>query len=91
MTEQELVIAFSKLDVKLQREQINYELQQLIQLLNLIHDKYGIDRMPSALDSINTKLVDQQNENSYYAYIYESLIYIRKDIITLTEKLNSVE
>ena len=67
MTEQELVIAFSKLDVKLQREQINYELQQLI------------------------KLVDQQNENSYYAYIYESLIYIRKDIITLTEKLNSVE
>lgn len=90
MVEQELILSFSKLDKQEQIKYIYYELQQLSELLKAFHEENGIKRMPSAIDSINTKLINPAEESLQYAYIYENLIYIRKDILTFIEKTKEI-
>ncbi len=87
MIENELLEWFSKLDENEKRNQISAEFEKLGLLLQSIHEKYGIPRMSNAINSYN-KATDSNMENSnYFNLIYQDIIFIRKDILTLVNSL----
>lgn len=88
MIENELLEWFSKLDENEKRNQISAEFEKLGLLLQSIHEKYGIPRMSNAINSYNKATTDVNMENSnYFNLIYQNIIFIRKDILTLVNSL----
>lgn len=90
MVEQELISAFSKLGINEKRNQISAELEKLELLLNTVHQEYSIQKLPSALYAYNKVTDEDMSNEEYFNKMYESIIFIRKDILTLVNVLMKI-
>lgn len=87
MIEQELINMFSQLDVNEKRNQISAELEKLGLLLDNVHQEFNIEKMPSSMYAYN-KATDQNMSNEdYFKFMYQNIIFLRKDVITLVNAL----
>lgn len=89
MIEKELIEYFSQLDENEKRNQISAEFEKLGLLLQAIHQKYGLQRMSSAINSYNKATDSNMTNAEYFNIIYQDIIFIRKDILTLVNAINS--
>lgn len=87
MIEQELIDAFKDLDVNEKRNQISAEFEKLYYLLDSIHQQYGIKKLPSSVKSYNKVLDESMSDEQFFNLIYEDIIFLRKDILTLVNAL----
>lgn len=87
MIEQELIDAFKKLDVNEKRNQISAEFEKLYYLLDSIHQQYGIKKLPSSVKAYNKVLDESMSDEQFFNLIYEDIIFLRKDILTLVNAL----
>ena len=87
MIEQELIDAFSLLDTNEKRNQISAELEKLALLLDTVHKEYNIQKLPSSVYSYNKANDESMTNEEYFNKMYEGIIFIRKDIITLIDAL----
>ena len=87
MIENELMEYFKHLDENEKRNQINAELEKIGLMLDSVHNQYKIQKMESSIHPYN-KVTDNNISNSdYFDLMYENIIYIRKDILTLVNTL----
>ncbi len=87
MIENELIGYFKDLDENEKRNQINAELEKIWLMLDSVHNQYQIQKMESSIHPYN-KVTDNNISNSdYFNLMYENIIYIRKDILTLVNTL----
>ena len=89
MIENELIEIFKQLDDNEKRNQISVELEKLGLLLQSIHEKYEIPRMSNAINSYNKVADINMTDSQYFNLIYQDIIFIRKDILTLVNSLMS--
>ena len=87
MIEQELIDAFIKLDVNEKRNHISAEFEKLYYLLDSIHQQYGIKKLCSSVKSYNKVLDENMSDEQFFNLIYEDIIFLRKDILTLVNAL----
>jgi hypothetical protein len=87
MVEQELIEVFLRLDTNEKRNQISAELEKLVLLLDTVHKQYNIEKMPSSLYSYNKATDQNMSDGQYFTKMYESIIFLRKDILTLVNTL----
>ncbi len=87
MIEKELIETFKQLDDNEKRNQISTELEKLGQLLQTIHEKYEISRMTNAINYYNKVKDVNMSDSQYFNLLYEDIIFIRKDILTLINYL----
>lgn len=87
MIEQELIDAFKELDVNEKRNQISAEFEKLYYLLDSIHQQYEIKKLPSSVKSYNKVLDESMSDEQFFNLIYEDIIFLRKDILTLVNTL----
>lgn len=87
MIEQELIYYFSELDTNEKRNQISAELEKLRLLLDNIHQEYNIPKLPSAFYAYNKATDKDMSNEEYFNKMYESIIFIRKDVLTLVNTL----
>lgn len=83
MIETELINYYKKLDINEKRNQISSELEKLLLLLDSTHKQLNIEKMPSAINFYNQSLDDGKSDSDYYDDIYQNIIYLRKDVLTL--------
>lgn len=87
MIEKELIIAFSKLPINEKRNQISSELEKLGLLLDTVHQEYNIQKLPSSLYAYNKTTDENMSNEEYFNKMYENIIFIRKDVLTLVNYL----
>ncbi len=87
MIEQEVIDAFKDLDVNEKRNQISVEFEKLYYLLDSIHQQYGIKKLPSSVKPYNKALDEAMSNEQFFNMIYEDIIFLRKDILTLVNAL----
>ena len=83
MIEQELLANFQNLDKNEKRNQISSEIENLAMLLDAIHKEYNIQKLPSSVYEYNKATDSEMSDDEYYNKMYESIIFLRKDILTL--------
>lgn len=87
MVEQDLINAFSQLGINEKRNQISAELEKLGLLLDTVHQEYNIQKLPSSLYTYNKATDEKMSNEEYFNKMYESIIFIRKDVLTLVNTL----
>ena len=87
MIEQELIGAFSQLNINEKRNQISAELEKLGLLLDTVHQEYNIQKLPSSLYAYNKATNKNMSNEEYFNKMYENIIFIRKDVLTLVNTL----
>ena len=87
MVEQELIDAFSKLEINEQRNQINSELEKLGLLLDYVHKEYNIEKMASSISSYDIVSDQNMKNEDYFKLLYKNIIFLRKDVLTLVNFL----
>lgn len=87
MIESELIETFKQLDDNEKRNQISAEFEKIVLLLQSIHEKYGIQRMSNAINYYNKATDINMTDSEYFNLIYQDIIFIRKDILTLVNSL----
>ncbi len=87
MIENELIETFKQLDDNEKRNQISAEFEKLSLLLQSIHAKYGIERMANTINSYNKATDANMSNSDFFDLIYQDIIFLRKDILTLTNAL----
>lgn len=87
MIEKEVITAFRALDINDKKNELNSELENLAMLLETVHEKVKIERLPSSVKPYN-KITDQNiSIDEYLTLIYENVIHIRKDVLTLANRI----
>lgn len=87
MIEHDLINVFSQLNINEKRNQISAELEKLGLLLDTVHQKYNIQKLPSSIYVYNKKTDNNMSNEEYFNKMYESIIFIRKDVLTLVNTL----
>lgn len=87
MVEQDLIAAFASLDTNEKRNQISAELEKLGLLLDTVHKEYNIQKLPSSIYAYNKATDENMPNEEYFNKMYENIIFIRKDILTLVNTL----
>lgn len=85
--EEELFSLFQELDDNEKRNQISTELEHISKLLDIVHEKYKIEKLPSSMYAYNKALDKDMDNDQYFNLMYENLVYIRKDILTLINRM----
>lgn len=75
------------LDTNEKRNQICSEIEKLGLLLDTVHKEYNIEKLPSSIYNYNKALDGNMTDDEYFTKVYESIIYLRKDILTLVNAL----
>ena len=87
MVEENLINAFSMLDTNEKRNQISSEIEKLGLLLDTVHNEYNIEKLPSSIYNYNKVEDKNMTNDEYFTKMYESIIYLRKDILSLVNTL----
>ena len=91
MIEQELINTYSKLDINEKRNSLSSELERLEMLLDEVHTKYGIEKLPSSKFFYNKSTDANMSNDEYFDKLYERVVFLRKDILTLVNALMKIE
>lgn len=60
-------------------------------MLDSVHKQLKIEKMTDSIKNYN-KLVDEKmNDDDYYCDIYQNIIYLRKDVLTLIKYLSELK
>ena len=91
MVEENLINAFSMLDTNEKRNQISSEIEKLGLLLDTVHNEYNIEKLPSSIYNYNKVEDKNMTNDEYFTKMYESIIYLRKDILSLVNTLMKIK
>ncbi|MBE6153512.1 MAG: hypothetical protein E7166_04740 [Firmicutes bacterium] len=87
MVEKELLEYYKNLDENEKRNQISAEFEKLTLLLDSIHKQFNIEKMPSSIESYNKATDSNMSNEDFFNLMYENIIYLRKDILTLVNSI----